>query len=246
MPERVIVITGGGSGIGRAAAIRFAHNGDRVIVVGRRAEPLSETASSSERIVPLVGDVCRESDVAAIIKIVAQRWGRLDCVVNNAGVFVQRSLEETDPELVTSVFATNVLAPTLVSRASLPLLKTAQGSIINISSTFGHKAAPLIAHYAASKAAVEQLTRCWALELAPLKIRVNAVAPGPTETPILQSSGLSAAEIAMIKQSESLQVPLGRRGTSDDIAAWIVNLADSSASWVTGQVLAIDGGLSIV
>jgi NAD(P)-dependent dehydrogenase (short-subunit alcohol dehydrogenase family) len=166
-------------------------------------------------------------------------------VVNNAGLFVQRSLEESDPELVTSVFTTNVLAPTLLSRASLPLLKATQGSIINISSTFGHKAAPLIAHYAASKAAVEQLTRCWALELASFRIRVNAIAPGPTETPILLRSGLSAAEIAVIKQSEAARVPLGRRGTSDDIAAWVVHLAGDKASWVTGQVIAVDGGLSI-
>lgn len=245
MQERVVIITGGGSGIGRASAVRFAQKGDRVIVVGRRAAPLEETASVSDKIVPLVADVCREADIVSIIETVTQRWGRLDVVVNNAGVFVQRSLEESDPELVTSIFATNVLAPTLLSRASLPLLKATQGSIVNISSTFGHKASPLISHYAASKAAIEHLTRCWALELAPLGIRVNAIAPGPTETPILQSSGLSAADIAMIKQTEVERVPLGRRGTSDDIARWIVELANRNVSWLTGQVVAIDGGLSI-
>jgi NAD(P)-dependent dehydrogenase (short-subunit alcohol dehydrogenase family) len=146
---------------------------------------------------------------------------------------------------VTSLFATNIVGLTLLSQAALPYLKVTQGSIINISSTFGHKASPMISHYAASKAALEHLTRCWALELAPYRIRVNAVGPGPTETGILERSGLSASIVEHIKEEETERVPLGRRGTSEEVAAWIVDLANPTASWLAGQVIAIDGGLSI-
>lgn len=245
MHERVVIITGGGTGIGRAAAIQFAGAGARVVIAGRRAAPLEETASISDRIVPVPADLLLEADLERVIQTAIQRWGRIDVLVNNAGSFVQRPLAEVDPQTVTDLFATNVLAPSLLSQAALPALKASQGSIVNISSTFGHKAAPMISHYAASKAALEQLTRCWALELAPYRIRVNAVAPGPTETEILTSSGLPAAVIEQIKQEESERIPLGRRGTSEDIAAWIVNLANPAAAWVTGQIVAVDGGLGV-
>jgi NAD(P)-dependent dehydrogenase (short-subunit alcohol dehydrogenase family) len=148
--------------------------------------------------------------------------------------------------MVTSLFATNILGPTLLSRAALPSLKATQGSIVNISSTFGHKASPMISHYAASKAALEHLTRCWALELAPFGIRVNAVAPGPTETDILERSGMSADAVDQIKKEEALRIPLGRRGDPEEVASWIVKLAEPEASWMTGQVISVDGGLGIV
>lgn len=215
------------------------------MVVGRRAAPLDEVAGVSERIVPMPADLLHESDIDRVVQSANSRWGRIDVLVNNAGAFVQSPLEAMAPQAVTSLLSLNVLAPSLLVRAGLPFLKATQGSIINISSTFGHKAAPGISHYAASKAALEHLTRCWALELAPDRIRVNAVAPGPTETGILASSGLPPAVIDQIKADEAAQVPLGRRGDSEEIATWIVNLADPSASWVTGQVIAIDGGLSV-
>jgi NADP-dependent 3-hydroxy acid dehydrogenase YdfG len=103
MEKHVVLITGGGSGIGRASAVQFAREGHEVLVVGRRAAPLEETARASERITSLVADVCRESDLATIIDAVTQRWGRLDVLVNNAGAFAQRSLEDSDAELVTSI-----------------------------------------------------------------------------------------------------------------------------------------------
>ena len=180
-----------------------------------------------------------------MIQSAAARWGRIDVLVNNAGMFAQSPLETIDAPTLSTLFAANVLSPSLLAQTALPFLKETQGAIVNISSTFGHKAAPLIGHYAASKAAFEHLTRCWALELAPHRIRVNAVAPGPTETEILASSGLATGTIEQIKQEEAERVPLGRRGTSEEVAAWIVSLADPAASWVTGQILAVDGGLSI-
>jgi NAD(P)-dependent dehydrogenase (short-subunit alcohol dehydrogenase family) len=165
MQDRVVIITGGGTGIGRAAALQFAQAGASIVVVGRRATPLEEVASVSDRIVPIVADIQHEPDIREIVHSATKRWGRIDVVVNNAGAFAQRPLENIDQQLVTSLFATNILGPTLLSQAALPYLKVTQGSIVNISSTFGHKASPMISHYAASKAALEHLTRCWALEL---------------------------------------------------------------------------------
>lgn len=245
MPEQVVIITGGGTGIGRATALRFAQAGAWVVIAGRRTGPLEETASLSDRIVPVSADVLHSDDLSRLIQTAISRWDRIDVLVNNAGAFVQRSLETIDASMLTSLLNTNILAPSLLSQAALPYLKATQGSIVNISSTFGHKAAPMIAHYAASKAALEQLTRCWALELAPYRIRVNAVAPGPTETEILERSGMPADVVRQLKANEAAQVPLGRRGTADDIADWIVHLANASASWITGQVIAVDGGLSV-
>lgn len=245
MKDRVVIISGGGTGIGRAAALQFASAGAWVMVVGRRAAPLEETATLSQRIVPLPADLLLEADLKSVVQTAMSRWGRIDVVVNNAGSFVPGPLAEFDRHQVTSLFATNVLGPSLLSQAALPSLKETRGAIVNVSSTFGHKAAPLFSHYAASKAALEHLTRCWALELAPERVRVNAVAPGPTDTEILERSGLAADVIAQIKQEDAARVPLGRRGTPEEVAAWIVALSDPAASWVTGQVVTVDGGLSI-
>lgn len=244
MNDRVALITGGGTGIGREAAIQLAQVGFYVAVVGRRLAPLEETASQSDRIIPIAADILEQSERDLVLQIVTSRWDRVDVLVNNAGTFIQRPLEAVDSQMLSSLFATNVQAPSLLTQALLPILKRSQGSIINVSSTFGHKAAPAISHYAASKAALEHLTRCWALELAPFGVRVNAIAPGPTDTEILAGSGLTAAEIQQIKQQEAERIPLGRRGTAKEVAAWIATLANPSATWITGQVIAVDGGLS--
>lgn len=206
---------------------------------------MEETAGVSDRIEPLTVDVLDETDIERVVQTAINHWGRIDVLVNNAGAFVQSPLDRIDRETVTSLFATNITAPTLLSRAALPSLKAAKGSIVNISSTFGHKASPAISHYAASKAALEHLTRCWALELAPFGVRVNAVAPGPTETDILARSGMPPDAVEQIKKEEAGSVPLGRRGDPEEVASWIVKLAEPEAGWMTGQVISVDGGLGI-
>jgi NAD(P)-dependent dehydrogenase (short-subunit alcohol dehydrogenase family) len=130
--------------------------------------------------------------------------------------------------------------------AAPPHLKATGGNIVNVSSTFGHKAAAALSHYAASKAALEHMTRCWALELAKHRIRVNAVAAGPTETEFLRERmRLSDDQVESVKAQERTRIPLERRGLPDDVAAWIVLLASDVANWITGQVITVDGGLSI-
>ncbi|WP_326837579.1 SDR family oxidoreductase [Amycolatopsis rhabdoformis] len=241
----VVIVTGAGSGIGRVTAEAFAHAGARVLGVGRRAEALAETAALHPAIEVRVADLRQTGAAEAVVDDAVARWGRVDVLVNNAGVFSGMALADITAEGVDDLFAINVLAPSLLARAALGQLRASQGSIVNLSSTYGHRPLPGAAHYGASKAAIESLTRSWALELAPARIRVNAVAPGPTESEALVSAGLSEDEVDRIKEVEAATIPLGRRGRPADVAAWVVRLADPHAAWLTGQVLAVDGGLAL-
>jgi NAD(P)-dependent dehydrogenase (short-subunit alcohol dehydrogenase family) len=243
--ERTAVVTGGGSGIGRAVAIELAEQGTDVLVVGRRADALAATAARHPGIRTHVADVARAEDVAAIVAAALAGRGRLDVLVNNAGMGRPAPLGGITADDAATMWTTNVLGPVLLTQAALPHLRAgAGGSIVNVSSTFGSKPAPGISFYGATKAALEQLTRSWALELAEHGVRVNAVAPGPTESEALVAMGLSADEIAQLEAREHAAVPLGRRGRPEDVAPWIRALADPTR-WVTGQVVGVDGGYVI-
>jgi NAD(P)-dependent dehydrogenase (short-subunit alcohol dehydrogenase family) len=242
--DKVILITGGGAGIGRAAARQFAALGARVVVTGRREEALKALADQIPGIDYVVADAASADDAAATVQTVIARHGRLDALVNNAGGGAILPLADANVERIRDIFAVNVIGPSLLATAALPHLKATRGAIVNISSTFGHKAAPALSHYAASKAALEHMTRCWALELAADGVRVNAVAAGPTETEFLtERMQLSAEQVEHVKQQERGRLPLGRRGVPEDVAPWIVALAGADAAWLTGQVVTVDGGL---
>jgi NAD(P)-dependent dehydrogenase (short-subunit alcohol dehydrogenase family) len=241
---RAAIVTGAGSGIGRATARAFAAAGADVLAVGRRPDALTETAGGNPSIVPLSTDLRDEGAGPAIVAAALARWNRLDVLVNNAGVFAAMPLAEVTAARIEELVATNLTAPSLLAVAALGPLREHGGAIINVSSTFGHRPVAGAGHYAATKAAIEQLTRSWALELAPDGIRVNAVAPGPTESGALSAAGLPEEVIAQVKAQETARIPLGRRGQPAEVADWIVRLADPAA-WVTGQVLAVDGGLGL-
>jgi NAD(P)-dependent dehydrogenase (short-subunit alcohol dehydrogenase family) len=243
---KVAIVTGGSSGIGRAAALGLARQGAHVLITGRRRAALDHVAGTHRNITGLVADAAKPEDAAATIAAAIDAWGRLDIVVNNAGAGALMPLRDTTADRIEAIFAVNVVGPSLLAAAALPYLQATRGVIINISSTFGQRPGAGLSHYAASKAALEHLTRCWALELAPQGIRVNAVAAGPTESGALTGMmGLDPEQAAAIEAAEREQIPLGRRGNPDDIARWILQFADPASDWVTGQVIAADGGLAL-
>jgi NAD(P)-dependent dehydrogenase (short-subunit alcohol dehydrogenase family) len=242
--RKVVLVTGGGAGIGLAAAAQFAAEGARVVITGRRQAALERAARAAPGLDWLVADAGNPNDAARTVEETVRRHGRLDVLVNNAGAGAILPLSQAGFERVREIFDVNVLGPSLLATAALVHLKRSAGTIVNVSSTFGHKAAPALSHYAASKAALEHMTRCWALELAPDGIRVNAVAAGPTETDFLaERMKLSGEQIESVKAGERARIPLGRRGLPTDVAGWIVALASSDAGWITGQVVTVDGGL---
>jgi NAD(P)-dependent dehydrogenase (short-subunit alcohol dehydrogenase family) len=243
---KVVIVTGGSSGIGRATALSFATLGAKVIITGRRAGPLKNAASAHQNIATLTADASVPADAARTVNETLNTWGRVDILVNNAGAGAVLPMADATAEKITDIFAVNVLGPSLLSAAALPYLSATKGTIINVSSTLGHKPVEGLSHYAASKAALEHLTRCWALELAPFGVRVNAVAAGPTESGALTGMmGLSPEHAEAVKEREREQIPLKRRGYPEDVARWIISLADPASDWVTGQVIAVDGGFGL-
>ncbi|MFC4313650.1 SDR family NAD(P)-dependent oxidoreductase [Steroidobacter flavus] len=245
--DLVVVVTGGGGGIGLAAARAFAREQASVLITGRRAAKLEEIVRAEPRIEAVTADVANPEDARRTIDRAIELWGRVDVLVNNAGAGAPLPLADTTLDHLNAVYAVNAIGPTMLAAAAAPHLMKARGSIVNISSSLAQKAVAGFGAYCASKAAVEQLTRCWALELAPHGVRVNAVASGPVESDFLRDRmGLSEATVEAVKEQERSIIPVGRRGVPEDVARWIVALASKDADWVTGQVFNIDGGFTLV
>ena len=245
MHTKVVLITGALAGIGRATAIAFAKEGARLVVSGRREEAghalASELRGLGAEVEFVRADVRHEADVRNLIDRTVERFGRLDVAVNNAGTEGELGpVVEQTPEAYENTFSTNVLGALLSLKHEMRvMLPQGAGSIINLSSIAGHVGIPGAAIYAASKHAVEGLTKSVALEGAAAGVRVNAVAPGPVETEMLERfSGHDSDAKANFLNS----MPAKRAATVDEIAQTILFLASDKARYLTGQSIAVDGG----
>jgi NAD(P)-dependent dehydrogenase (short-subunit alcohol dehydrogenase family) len=244
MNTPVVLITGGLTGIGRATAMAFANTGARIVVSGRRDEQgqvlATELRARGAEAEFIKADVRHDDDVRALVDRTIARFGRLDIAVNNAGTEGKPgAVTEQTAETYTATFDTNVLGTLLSMKHEVRVMRAqGAGSIVNISSTYGHEGAAGASIYAASKHAVEGLTKSVALEVAASGIRVNAVAPGPTETGMLDRFTGSDEAKANLRSG----VPLKRLGKPEELARVILFLASNEASFVTGHILTVDGG----
>jgi NAD(P)-dependent dehydrogenase (short-subunit alcohol dehydrogenase family) len=248
MSTPVVLITGALTGIGRATAIAFAKQGSRLVVSGRHEEAgqalATELRALGAKAEFVRADVRREEDVRDLVDQTVARFGRLDAAVNSAGTEGHPGpVTEQTADSYASTFDTNVLGTLLSMKHELRVMQAqGHGSIINVSSTYGHLGARGASVYSASKHAVEGLTRSAALEVAGSGVRVNAVAPGPTETAMLNRfTGTAERKAGLVAG-----VPMQRVGQPDEIASAVVFLASDKSSFTTGQVLSIDGGKSAV
>jgi NAD(P)-dependent dehydrogenase (short-subunit alcohol dehydrogenase family) len=243
--DQVALVTGGSTGIGAATADYFARAGARVVITGRTERTLKTAAAQHANISYVVADVARPADSAGMIAEVAGRHGRLDVLINNAGIAEIMPLAKIDAEHARRTFDTNVLGVIELTRLALPMLAQSRGSIVNITSTQSDEPMASTSVYAASKAALLALTRSWAQELAPLRVRVNAVSPGTIDTEIATPEKLriSPEELAAMWPAIVAMIPLGRVGKASEVAPVIAFLASTAASFVTGAQYHVGGGL---
>lgn len=237
---KVAIVTGATSGIGMATARRFAEQGGRVAAAGRKKEILSKI--EAPKIKTYAVDLSNEKETAGFMQRVLGDFGGVDVLVNAAGIIANGTIENTtlaDYDLMMNI---NVRSMFHLTQLALPSIIERKGNIVNVSSVTGLRAFPNVLAYCVSKAAVDQLTRCAALELAPKGVRINAVNPGVVRTNLHRNSGMNEDAYAAFAERSKATHPIGRIGEAEEIADLILFLASSKAGWITGVTYSIDGG----
>ena len=245
MTQQVVVI-GASSGIGRATALRFGRAGASVLAVGRDEAALSDVASAIER-EGGHGAVCQADVTEAdapdrIVRAALDRFGGLTTLVNAAGIIGSGTIESTTDGAWDTMMDINARAPFRLMRAAMPALIASKGSVVNVSSVTGLRSFPGVLAYCVSKSAVDQLTRCAALDLAPKGVRINAVNPGVVVSNLHRRGGMNEENYAAFLTRSRETHPLGRPGDANEIADLIFFLASDAAQWITGETISIDGG----
>ena len=241
LEDKSALVTGGTSGIGRAIAHRLTEQGARVAIMSRREGLVREVAEELGAL-PVAGDVRRLEDAQRAVQECVAEWGGLTTLVNNAGVIGSGGTADTTPEEWTRIVEINLDGTVNMCRAALEPLKAAKGaSVLNISSVCGNRPFAQVTAYCVAKAGVEMYTRCLALELAPFRVRVNAIAPGVVVTNLHTVSDAVPDYEAFLERSRETH-PLGFVGEPDDVAWLALHLCSDQARWSTGGVFALDGG----
>jgi NAD(P)-dependent dehydrogenase (short-subunit alcohol dehydrogenase family) len=246
LASKTLVMTGAGSGIGAASAIRAAAGGARVALIGRGDAALRQTADAirdagGEPALVVPADMTDPADVDSAATAVLDRFGEVDGLVNNAGIGRFAPITDAETKDLQYMFDLHVRGPVQLIQRCLPGLRARSGSIVNVTSCAGDLAAPNRSFYGATKSAMNHLTRSLAVELAP-DVRVNAILPGPVDTPIYDRVAMSPEAMRAFRANLESMTPMGRFGRSDEVAVWVCHLLDDSAAWVTGVLLPIDGG----
>lgn len=246
MKDKVVVVTGASSGIGRAAAARFANGGAKVVAVGRNETALlelrAELAAADGDIKVHLADLRERTQLERLVTSAVEYFEKIDVLVNSAGIIASGSVEDTTLENWDKMMDINLRTVFYLTQLCVPHLEKTRGSVVNVSSVAGTRAFPNVLAYCVSKAGLDQLTRCASLELAGKGIRVNAVNPGVVVSDLHKRSGMSEDQYAGFLEHSKETHPLGRVGSPEEVAELIYFLASEDASWITGGTYAIDGG----
>lgn len=243
LDNKVAIVTGGSSGIGKGIVLRFANEGANVIIVGRHEDALMNVAKENDKISYVKGDITDSKVVQKVVDTAKEKFGRIDILVNNAGWCPVQPITEISVEDYDKAFNLDVRSVVDLTTKALPYLIESKGNIINLSSVGATHPGVNLSMYTGAKAAIENFTRVWALELADKGVRVNAIAPGAIRTNIWNVPGLTKEESQKHEEGIASGIPFKRFGTPEEVANVAMFLVSDEASYVSGSIYAVDGGM---